>query len=291
MANATRENIISLAKKAGLEAHSEKLSKLLRPSIAITTQPADESKLATGASKFGGLPDLPPGFAWPSYHGRPLSFIAQIRMKDTAPHDTEKLLPPTGLLSFFYDEKQWEEGEPYEAGRWHVHYHQGEESVLKRADAPAGLEHTYKAASLAFALEMMLPPYESYHTAVEMGWSDQTMAQHKPEIEAFWKLGEQVTKLASETLSVRNRMLGYPDQVQGDVMLEAETAARGLQPGGCHYEDCGEAVRNWLLLLQVDSDPNAGMRWNDRGRLYYCIPQDALRDRHFERVICVMQSN
>src|SRR5262245_27455074 len=46
---------------------------------------AFESALAglpLGASRFGGVPDLPPGAAWPDREGVPMEFIAQIRLAD-----------------------------------------------------------------------------------------------------------------------------------------------------------------------------------------------------------------
>lgn len=85
----------------------------------LVTSPASDD-VPVGASKLGGRPDLPPGEPWPSRDGRPLSFVVQV---DLATADTGGVLPPDGLLSFFYDavEQPWGFEEGDDAGtvvRW-----------------------------------------------------------------------------------------------------------------------------------------------------------------------------
>ena len=91
----------------------EKLKKLLimlaKNEIRITYEMADEP-LPVCKSKIGGKPAVPHDFVWPRYLGesydnitkeRPLSFMAQVNLEDVKHYDTEKLLPKTGILSFF----------------------------------------------------------------------------------------------------------------------------------------------------------------------------------------------
>jgi uncharacterized protein YwqG len=54
-----------------------------------------------GASKIGGLPNLPADLDWPLCAGAPLLFLAQIGLAETAPFDRGRLLPPSGFLWFF----------------------------------------------------------------------------------------------------------------------------------------------------------------------------------------------
>src|SRR5262245_49855069 len=91
---------------AGLARVATELASLARPSIRLTTAPVDEAKLSVGASKFGGLPDLPVGTAWPILNGVAMSFVAQVRLEDAKPFDVNHQLPPAGLLLFFYDARQ-----------------------------------------------------------------------------------------------------------------------------------------------------------------------------------------
>jgi uncharacterized protein YwqG len=73
--------------------------------------------------------------------------------------------------------------------------------------------------------------------------------------------------------------------------IEVQLASHGLnvEKGETSAELEGGAL-DWLLLLQIDSDPNAGMRWGSSGMLYYWIERRALEARHFEDVWCVLQS-
>src|SRR5438876_2787944 len=72
---------------AGLSRLLKDLDSIARPSIRLLTTPVDESTLAPGTSKIGGVPDLPSDVPWPECHGLPQSFIAQIRLADTGPYD------------------------------------------------------------------------------------------------------------------------------------------------------------------------------------------------------------
>lgn len=63
-------------------------------------------KLATGSSRFWGNPDLPKGFAFPTYideEGEECHyfFICQINLKELGNLDSSSVLPKEGLLSFF----------------------------------------------------------------------------------------------------------------------------------------------------------------------------------------------
>lgn len=75
---------------------------LVRPCVAITTRKPKKGELRVGASRLGGVPDLPPGTEWPvGDSGAPMEFLGQIRLEDVAPYDAQGLLPTSGVLSFF----------------------------------------------------------------------------------------------------------------------------------------------------------------------------------------------
>lgn len=93
----------------------EKLELLGKNSIVLKIAKKEKYKL--GATRFGGKPDVPPDFVWPTYEGesydhvvkdRPLTFLAQFNCEELAQFDKEHLLPDHGLLSFFYEtDTQW----------------------------------------------------------------------------------------------------------------------------------------------------------------------------------------
>src|SRR2546430_9611356 len=91
---------------AGLSRLLKDIDYIARPSIRLLTTPVDESTLAPGTSKIGGVPDLPSGVPWPECHSLPQSFLGQIHLADVGPYDIDRLLPHTGMLWFFYDSQQ-----------------------------------------------------------------------------------------------------------------------------------------------------------------------------------------
>jgi hypothetical protein len=60
---------------------------------------ADESAIKLGASKYRGLPHLPPGFEWPEGQ----YFAAQINLAELHPLDPSDVFPKSGVLYFFYN--------------------------------------------------------------------------------------------------------------------------------------------------------------------------------------------
>lgn len=83
--------------RAGLPARAKDVA---TEGVVLWTTRADEKKIAVGATKIGGHPDLPAGTTWPRHARCPMTFIAQIDLASIAKIlDSE--LPSRGLLSFF----------------------------------------------------------------------------------------------------------------------------------------------------------------------------------------------
>lgn len=75
----------------------------------IILQIEDEESYKLGATRFGGKPDTPVDFTWPTYKGksyddiekeRPLTFLAQFNCEEISKYDVDHILPKHGLLSF-----------------------------------------------------------------------------------------------------------------------------------------------------------------------------------------------
>lgn len=77
--------------------HRAFLLALARPSIEILDL---DQPPRPRVSKFGGPPDVPPGFAWPRHRLGDYRFIGQFALADLPP--AGGALPRHGLLSFFY---------------------------------------------------------------------------------------------------------------------------------------------------------------------------------------------
>jgi uncharacterized protein YwqG len=284
-------NPLDLIRQAGLIHRADQLLPLFQPTIAASSQQVEfEREIPLGASKLGGRPDMPPTLVWPHYHERPLEFIAQINLAETAPYDADGVLPTQGRLLCFYDVQQWLDGDPFEQGRFCVYYDTSDVAVLQRTDYPETAEAEFRPCALTFAAALTLPSLESKPLLADIQLYDYYLTdtpERQVEIHAYLNL----TELAYQGMSA-HQLLGWPEQIQGDVFVEMIRAANGIPMGKTLpnvYQTYGAQIDEWQLLLQIDSDQKANMMWGDVGALYWCIRRDDLRNLRFDNVIVTMQ--
>lgn len=134
-----------------LEEHQAALLAARRPGVELRCRPAPRGRFALGASRVGGLPDLPRSATWPTARRKkartratfvdlPLAFVAQIALADVAPHSDE--LPSSGLLSFFtLDELRlaevgWTPESSRARDRTSVHFTPSRATLVRRTPPP-----------------------------------------------------------------------------------------------------------------------------------------------------------
>ena len=270
---------------AGLSRLTKDLDLVSKASIRLYTTAVDEFLLDVGASKIGGDPDLPPGTSWPQWKGLPQSFIAQIRMDDVRPYDTNKLLPQSGMLWFFYDAQQQTFGaDPADLGGWRVIFMDGDPQGLQRTPAPAQLPAAsqFKACTITFASEMTLSQQPKLEIP-NLDWTDTEQKQYETLLSTFPN--------AADHAMVHHRLLGHPDTIQDDMRLECQLASHGVTDvSDPRAAELSKGAMDWQLLLQVDSDEQAGMEWGNTGMLYYWIKGADLQARRFDTTWLVLQS-
>lgn len=281
-----RADALAALSSTGLSGIARDLDSLMQDSIRIAARPADEASLSIGASKLGGEPDVPAGAAWPTGKGSPLSFIAQIRLADVLTFDTQHALPPTGLLSFFYDATQQTYGaDPADRGGWSVLYKMGDRAALQRLPAPVTLPAAarFKPCAVTFSGEVTLPQQPELDMP-NLAWTADQKQAYENALATFPSQADRALP--------HHRLLGNPDTIQDDMRLECQLAANGVSDASAPAAAPLEAgANNWCLLLQVDSDDTVGMRWADAGMLYFWIERDALAARRFDNVWVVLQSD
>lgn len=266
----------ALVQKTGAVRVRRRLLGLAMRSIRIKTQPVVGSH-RPGASRLGGLPDLPAGVKWPRRKGvdSPLAFLAQINLEEAAPYDPLGRLPKQGILYFFADPEEPYGFEPADSDRWQVIF---SKTVPSSGPTPAPDDlneaFLFKEAAVSFATEWTLPPWES------------------PEVEKLALTDQEAEDYLEATSDdCVHRLLGHPQQIQGCLQEEVALAAEGLlnkedtPEGQAAIEDCVD----WVLLLQLDSDDSLGMMWGDKGRLYFYIHVEDLMMRQFDKVWLTMQ--
>jgi uncharacterized protein YwqG len=228
-------------------------------------------------SRFGGRALLPPGTAWPYRKGHPLSFLGQIRLGP----DLRVSEDSPRLLAFFYDleEEPWGY-DPGDADGCRVVAVDPESAV--EVDAPAGAEQ-FDAYGLAPQACVTIPDLSE--PVVE-----HLFASDWSEARAYWEAAD-----AARTEKPLHRMFGWPDLIQNPMQLECQLASNGIYVGGPEgyrdprVDELRDGAADWRLLLQIDSDDDAGWMWGDVGRLYFWIRAADLKAGEFERVWIVQQ--
>jgi uncharacterized protein YwqG len=215
---------------------------------------------ATGSSRFGGLPDLPPGAGWP---GPKLHFLAQINLAEVGQIQPDSSLPRVGLLSFFYNAEEHPYGEADGPDAWRVLFIPPGE--LQPAEPPVTLAEarSFPTCRLQFAEEVTLPP----SGAIDV------FSLRPRDRDLLWDLYEEVTEQYGGNLAI-HRLLGHPTPIQHNPLDTVGDQAEG---------------DDWMLLLQVDTDPTAALFWGDSGMLYFCIRRSDLEQQRFDQVRVVFQ--
>lgn len=278
----TKEELAVRLREHELGRVATQLAALSMNSIRISARKVHESRVNVGASRIGGRPDLPGGFEWPEWESGPMSFLAEIRIKDVVSLDSEGRLPRTGILCFFYDCEQVAWGfEPEHGAGCRVILTDDRPEALHRFEFPAGLPKgsRFEVAELDFRNELTLPPEDS--TLVE------PLGLDGAESETYSEFLEEISPPEGQPV---NRLLGHPDQIQGDMQLECQMASHGLRDhNDSRVEELKKGARDWQMLLQLDSEEELGITWGDSGRVYLWMPGGDLRTGDFTRVRPALQ--
>ena len=239
-----------------------------RAALRLAFQPV-KSAPPLGVSRAGGAPDLPAALPWPSWRDTPLGFVVQIALHDLAGSAVAAQLPASGLLSFFVDPAQRADGsQPADRGAWAVVFSPA--GQLARRTPPAGSAPPLPVSRAHFTPDLTLPnvPTER-NPALTLTAEEQ----------ASYELLLLALRAGSNPAAARNRLFGEPDSIQDDVLLTCAAASAPPDPLA------------WQLLLQLDSDEAAGMRWGSAGMLYFAIPRAALAAQQFDAAWAVIQSD
>lgn len=263
-----------------------------KPDIQISYNAA-QAPLPVGASKLGGLPDVPAGFVWPRFESgnaylekraRPLSFMAQFALAEVSAFDRDGLLPREGLLSFFYDCDTQPWGfDPKDKGCARVFYFPPG-TPLVRAAPPEDLDDD-------FQIPVLIPGFSSGISQPSNEYlSDEARSEYGEEL---------LEEFFSGDVPDRCKLLGLPDILQSTMEEECQLAGvLGVNCGGNPYtltpqqkEEYENGVSDWMLLLQLGTleTRDYEMMFGDCGHIYFWIRRQDLAARNFENVWLVLQ--
>lgn len=267
-----------------LEEAADQILHFAKNSIRAKATLTADAEIRMGHSKIGGAPDTPTDFVWPqTKSGQPLYFLCQLNLAEIKPFDSNHLLPTEGLLSFFYDavEQPWGY-DPNDEDGFHVFYFT--QANFQRTEQPTTLKESINSAALSFKNEWTLPSWESPDGQKLTALLTEEQADAYDDF--LWR---------DETDITAHRIDGYPNTIQGDMYLQCELVTNGLYCGNSTgYEhplrkELEPNVKDWQLLLQLDSEDDLGYMWGDSGRLYFWIREQDCRNKAFDKVWAILQ--
>jgi uncharacterized protein YwqG len=279
----SHDDIRRHAARAGHGRHADAQLALLRP--FVRRRHASAPARGAPSTRLGGAPELAAGVEWPRWKGAPLAFVAQIALRDLAGATLDIDLPSDGLLSFFYDAEQSAWGfDPADEGAFRVLY-APPDAPLRSVEPPRELPEgaTFPAVALSPVPSYSLP------TGRRAG---ELLSLSNDERDAYWGL---LDTLAQAVGGAMHQIGGHAAPIQEDMELECQLVTHGLycgDPSG--YQDpraaaLASGAQDWRLVLQVDSDDDAGMMWGDVGMLYFWMREEDMAARGFDRAWMIFQ--
>jgi uncharacterized protein YwqG len=226
-------------------------------------------------NKMGGMPNLPESVEWPTWEGKSHSFLCQLDFS-TIPKDIfSHAIPAEGYLFLFYDQTQSDTCK----GAWKIVYLPIMDIPAVAREAPVDLKKKKKFKEVY----VQLSPDRTYPDP-----SDERLYALP------WTEGEREeycsTLLGTED-GGEHRLFGHEHQIQeSDMAMEAQLEYHGIKPSLQYKANHPEVdalrpgKKDWVLLLQIDSDRDTGMMWGDFGKLYFWIRKDDLKCGNFDDV-------
>jgi uncharacterized protein YwqG len=265
-AEVAEETLLALCDEVGLTHRADDVRRFALAGFRLTRGDA------TARSRLGGAPELPPEFAWPSWSGRELDFVAQVDLAEVATADPGTILPRDGLMLFFYDLGE------RPSGLWPTHRDSCRVVVVDgdlAADESRGA--ALPATPLRISRELMLPG----------GWSFQTeeLDLTLEERDSWDDLRDRLAVaqgIELEDASVPHRLLGYHEELGREVEVDCALASAGFDAEDvevyyAHRQECETEARRWRLLLQLTAEDSDRFE-----RLYIWVPGDELQAGTFD---------
>jgi uncharacterized protein YwqG len=291
-----RARILAALEDRGLAHLRGAIEPVIEAAIAVTSRPlAKGARVAVGSSRVGGSPDLPAGSPWPAVDGIPLTFAGQVRLSDLAPFEPAAVLPPRGLLSFFFDGMLtgYERGESPDRAMV-IYTDDAAMTDLVRLKVPPDVPERfdqYGDATPVFSERWDLPEAE------EIDGDEDAMF---PAIVPILRDADDKDRYGDLRREIRgpyigSKLLGHPDAVQGgEIILEAVRKRDGGKR--FRYEDYQWTHRRRLeremrdLVLLFQSASGTSCTWGGSGVLYFWIDRADLKARRFDRAFAMLQS-
>ncbi len=272
---AERRNATKVAQELGFSARdAQLLAQLSRPAARLVADTAGRPE--RGASKLGGLPDVPAQFRWPVGDSGPMTFLAQIDARATSCVDGIEGWRATDSLVLFFADGDVVEGS-VEAG-----------AVLavpldpsgRGKPPPADVHSTLEERALRIE-PVMTPP-------MEFRLEDAGELEYDPDADDWARLARLHERLGNgpaEITAGHHQLLGNPWVVGSldPVWLGAvKLATEGEDPDA--YDS------PFRLLAQFTTDQDANLEIADAGAIYFVARADDIAAGTYDDVAVILES-
>jgi uncharacterized protein YwqG len=297
--------------------YGEKLVATLRRSVRIVPC-APDADVILGQSRFGGWPDVPQDFEWPTCialsnpvwwkgylektYGTDQSKYGDIAMQHFRTlhkprYDTPKPLSLLAQINLADLPPDWDLALP-RGGQLLFFCDMGDELVFGGSEEPHDRWRVSYFDAPADALAELPSPADDPNARppiravrLEPEWTIDEDNRYSPSDEesaAFVKVQEM---LNGRRGNAHHRLLGHPQPIQSSRLGHgAEMTFRQLgYEQGLSEAEVVEADRTWRSLLQLDGDDGLRWSWGDGGRMHFVIRDADLRRRWFGEVMAEMQ--
>lgn len=307
-----KASLEKMLKAAKLENLKDSIERHYSPALNIKTKSSKKSGWsmpdkrgapALGVSRFGGWPDLPPNTAWPMWQQRPMSFLAQINLREVHATQPDARVPKQGLLLFFlgcnsesYDNPVLNKTtymidmllgmESSDNSGWKVIYAASDADLHRTPYQESPGPDCFSPCMLSFKRGGMALPDE-YSAAYEH------IAFKPDELDNY---NELINLLMTDDME--HQLMGYPSLIQFTPPdMQCELASNGRDPfkfpeqGSDEYKQLVENASDWGLLLQLTSDDNTNYLWGDAGNLYFYGKRSEMENGNFSNTWVCYESH
>ncbi|GAA3657335.1 hypothetical protein GCM10022224_020620 [Nonomuraea antimicrobica] len=252
-------------------AAADRLIALLRPGIQLSH--AKDGDPVVG--HLGGSASLPEGVAWPVSPGmRPLSLAVALDCARLAGYEVDMSLPGVGTLLFFVED----EGD----GNAVIYVPDGVATV------PATRGAAFPEVPLTARTVLTWPEGDQPHLVEAFGGITALYEQ-------VWRHESQGDEFMVAVGDWERTRHGSRHQVGGHaVVLQSPFEVTAAYHAGADWSDkkaLYSQARDWVLLLQLDEDMEAGMIWGDGAHMIWGIHIDDLAARDFSKTVFDVQGH
>lgn len=253
----------------------------LTPSIGIKTKGRDKKG---SISKFGGIPDVPENFKWPTYDDRPLSFIAQIALEEIKEFKAASIVPDKGVLYFF-----WDTNNVYSRTRLLFPYQIIYVPVV--ADLKA-----YSLNSMQNEPFLFKESHISFYEYFSLPINELDFESGEIDSDILFDFHEEVENRIYLRNEKRHHLFGAPEALQSSVKMNWAIQYLDLNPYQISASQKNEVINlisEFTLLLQIDFR-DSNLDFSKYGvfdaMLYYGIHKAHLNTLHFNKSNLVYQN-